>query len=536
MADATIAPIPESARSSAAPPAISIAGLSRSFGPVKALSDVSFDVPAGQLTALLGENGAGKSTLLKILAGLQAPSSGSVTVHGREVVSYDPSTMLTSHGVAIVPQELALATDRSVSENIMMGHEPGGRLFPSRKKMVEQASALLSELGVKLDPQERVNRLNLATQQLVVVARSVATNCRILILDEPTAMLTPAESERLFELLAKLKAKGVTLIYVSHRMPDVFALADYIQVLRDGQHIRSMIPSETTPEEVVATMVGRELHAVLERSAGHRSDDKNAHEPMLAVTGLTGRGHHDVTLTVQAGEILGIAGLPDSGRVELLRNIYGADAPTRGAVSLDGSLYEKRTPAESIARRLAYVPGERRTQGILSSMSVEENIGVLSLKTFTSFGLIHKAALRKYADAHATLIHVKASSLSDEIVKLSGGNQQKTILSRWMSINPRVFILDEPTRGVDVGAKAEIYEQLMSLAGSGVGIALSSSDLPELLSITDRIAVMSEGRLVEIVETKDATEEVIMALATGTTVSQVAHATAVIERSKGASE
>lgn len=495
-------------------PAIRINDLSRSFGTVKALSGVSFDIRDGELTALLGENGAGKSTLLKILAGLQPPSSGSVTVHGGEVTSYDPSTMLTRYGVAIVPQELALAQDRSVSHNITMGAEPGGKLFPNRKTMDSTAAALLAELGVNLDPRTEVHKLNLATQQLVVVARSVARNCRVLILDEPTAMLTPAESERLFELLATLKAKGVTIIYVSHRMPEVFALSDQIYVLRDGHLVASMRTVNTTPDEVVAAMVGRELGEALKRTAQHHGDTA-AHEPALTVAGLSGHGHRDVTFVLQPGEILGVAGLPDSGRVELLRNIYGADPATAGTVAVNGMPYAKRSPAKSIRRRLAYVPGERRAQGLLTSMSVGENIGVLLLDQFSRLGFINKTALAADADTRSASLRVKAASSEQSIVQLSGGNQQKALLARWMSIDPSVLVLDEPTRGVDVGAKAEIYQQLMLLADSGVGIVCSSSDLPELLAVTDRIAVMSEGRLVAVVETTGATEESIMALATG---------------------
>jgi len=495
-------------------PAVRVSNLSRSFGPVKALTDVSFDMVDGELTALLGENGAGKSTLLKILAGLQPPSSGSVTIHGGRVTSYDPSTMLSTYGVAIVPQELALATDRSVAHNITMGAEPGGRLFPSRAKMEAKASALLAALGVTLDPRTEVQKLNLATQQLVVVARSVARRCRVLILDEPTAMLTPSETGRLFDLLATLKASGVTIIYVSHRMPEIFTLADQIHVLRDGRLVASMRTTETTPDAVVAAMVGRELGEALERGARHHGET-DARQPALAVSGLSGRSHRDVTFAVRPGEILGIAGLPDSGRVELLRNIYGADPSRAGAVELAGIPYEARTPAQSIKRGLAYVPGERRAQGLLSSMSVAENIGVLSLDKFSWFGLINKVALRRDAEARSAAMRVKTASVDQDVVKLSGGNQQKAVLARWLSIEPAVFVFDEPTRGVDVGAKAEIYERLIGLADSGVGIVCSSSDLPELLAITDRIAVMSQGRLVAVVNTKDATEESIMTLATG---------------------
>ena len=495
-------------------PAVRIDGLSRKFGPVTALSEVSLDIPDGELTALLGENGAGKSTLLKILAGLQPPSTGTVTVHGQPVTRYDPSTMLSTHGVAIVPQELALAMDRSVAHNITMGSEPGGRLFPHRRRMVDQAAELLSDLGVDLDPRTEVHRLNLATQQLVVIARSLARNARVLILDEPTAMLTPSESGRLFQLLAALKTRGVTIIYVSHRMPEVFALSDQIHVLRDGRHVAQMRTADTTPDAVVAAMVGRELGEVLRRTVDRTAASDTDH-PALAVDGLSGRSHRGVTFAVRRGEILGVAGLPDSGRVELLRNIFGADPASAGTVVLGGTAYEDRTPARSITRRLAYVPGERRAQGLLSSMDVADNIGVLSLGQFSRFGFIDKGALRRHAAQQSAGMRVKASSVGQEVVKLSGGNQQKAILARWMSIEPTVFVLDEPTRGVDVGAKAEIYERLTDLADSGVGILCSSSDLPELLAITDRIAVMSEGRLVGILPTHEATEESIMALATG---------------------
>lgn len=504
---------------------LSMRGIEMRFGPVKALDGVDFELEAGEIHALLGVNGAGKSTLLKILAGLQPPSSGEVTVFGRQVNSYDPATMLSVHGIAIVPQELALAADRSVAQNILMGAEPGGRLFPSPKAMALQAAALLAELGVKLDPDTKVGRLNLATQQLVVIARSVARNCRVLILDEPTAMLTPAESSRLFSLVTRLKRRGVTILYVSHRMPEVFALSDQIQVLRDGRHVASMRTDQTTSEDVVSAMVGRELGAALQRTALH-GGDLAAAPTSLELDALSGARHSAVTLALRSGEIMGVAGLPDSGRVELLRNIFGADPGTGGSVTLAGRRYDKRTPAESVSRRLAYVPGERRAQGLLNSMSVAENIGVLTLGKYTRFGLVNKAAMRKDAEARSAAMRVKTASVDTHITTASGGNQQKTILARWMSIDPLLFVLDEPTRGVDVGAKAEIYEQLVALADSGAAILCSSSDLPELLAITDRIAVMSQGRLVSIIDTKTATEESIMILATGATSTGATEGTA----------
>lgn len=501
---------------SALPPlAVRIEHLSRSFGPVRALQDVSFDITEGEVTALLGENGAGKSTLLKILAGLQPPSGGSVTVFGEAVTSYDPSTMLTRYGVAIVPQELSLLPDRSVAENILAGIEPGNRAFPSRRRMLARATELLAELDLHVDPTTAVRQLDLATQQLVVVARSIARDCRVLILDEPTAMLTPAESDRLFALMDTLKAKGTTMVYVSHRMPEVFRLADRIEVLRDGRHVASWRRSEVTPDQAVAAMVGREFGQFTSRAEQRAAAPDAPAAPALKVTGLSGRRHSGVDLEVRPGEILGVAGLPDSGRVELLHNIFGGDRGTGGTVEVLGAPYDQRNPIASVERRLGFVPGERRAQGLLTTMSVAENVGVLTVKALTSVGLVRRGAFDRQARTLTERLRVKTATLDTPITNLSGGNQQKAMLARWIAIDPGVLILDEPTRGVDVGAKAEIYEQLFALADRGVAILCSSSDLPELLTITDRIVVMSEGRVVDVVDSAGATEESIMAAATG---------------------
>jgi ABC-type sugar transport system ATPase subunit len=497
--------------------AIRIQNLSRSFGPVRALEDVSFDVTEGETTALLGENGAGKSTLLKILAGLQPPSGGGVVAFGENVESYDPYTMLTRYGIAIVPQELSLLPDRSVAENILAGIEPGNRWFPSRRRMIARALDLLAGLDLVVDPNAPVRTLDLATQQLIVVARSIARECRVLILDEPTAMLTPAESDRLFALMATLKRAGTTMVYVSHRMPEVFLLADRIEVLRDGRHVAGWRRDEVTPDQAVAAMVGRELGQFTSRAelSVARASERDASAPALALRGLSGRRHHDVDLEIRPGEIVGIAGLPDSGRVELLHNIFGGDAGRDGTVELLGLPYVNRSPIESVQRRLGFVPGERRAQGLLTSMSVAENVGVLTVKALTSAGLLKRRAFDTRAAELARGFRVKTATMDQPITNLSGGNQQKAMLARWIAIDPAVLILDEPTRGVDVGAKAEIYEQLFALADRGVAIICSSSDLPELLTITDRIAVMSEGRVVDVVAAKTATEESIMTSATG---------------------
>lgn len=494
--------------------AISVRNLSRSFGPVKALSDVSIDVAEGQFTAIMGENGAGKSTLMKILAGLDRPTRGEVYIRGTRVDRFDPSALLTEHRLALVPQELALAPDRTVAQNILIGAEPGTRIFPSQRQIDDRASELLDRLGEKVDPRTYVRQLDAATQQIVVVARALARNARTVIFDEPTSVLSPAESSRLFEVIEGLRSDGVTMLYVSHRIPEVFQLSDRIEVLRDGRHVGGWSTTSVTPDEVVASMVGRELSSELQRSESSTHLDTGA-RPRLELNGLSGVGFDDVSLSVAPGEVLGVAGLPDSGRVELLRGIFGADPALSGDVQLDGAQVIHRDPRAAIANGVAYLPGERRHQGVFPTMSVADNMNVLTLGRHSVSGLLARGGLRKDADERASNLRVKISDVSQGIMELSGGNQQKALIARWLAIEPRVMLMDEPTRGVDVGAKSEIYQLFRELTAQGMGMLVSSSDLPELLAITDRIVVMSAGRVVGVISTEDATEELIMGLATG---------------------
>ncbi|MEU6413646.1 sugar ABC transporter ATP-binding protein [Microbispora sp. NPDC046933] len=493
--------------------AVEVTGLSKHFGAVRALQDVNLSVPAGSLTAVMGENGAGKSTLMKILAGLDTPTSGTVRVNGEPVRRYDPATLLSRHRVALVPQELALAQDRTVAENIMLGVEPGSRPFPDRGRMNERAAELLDRLGLGVDPRRSIRHLDAASQQLVIIARSLAREARVVILDEPTSILSPSESERLFEVIRSLQTDGVTMLYVSHRMPEVFALSQHVHVLRDGRHVGHWPTAEVTPDQVVAAMVGRELAADFSRHDTPAPVATAA--PRLRVRGISGTGFTDVDLEVAPGEVVGLAGLPDSGRIELLRGIFGADPVTGGELSLDGKAFTAKSPRDAIAARVAYLPGERRQQGILPTMSVADNVNILALNRRQRFGLLQRRALRRDADARAQELRVKTSTTAQGITQLSGGNQQKALLARWLSIEPRLMLLDEPTRGVDVGAKAEIYRLFRNLADKGVALVVSSSDLPELLTVSDRIAVMAAGVLVGVIPAAEATEERVMALATG---------------------
>lgn len=488
--------------------ALQVKNVVKHYPGVLALDEVSLDVRAGTITALVGENGAGKSTLMNVLSGLQRPESGSVHVFGKQVTRFDPHTLLADHRVVLVPQELALCLERSVMENVLLGVEPSSGTFPSRRRMRARAEQLLAQLGRDIDPALPVGRLPIAERQLVVIARALARDCRVLILDEPTAVLTPSETERLLTLLKRLRAAGTTMIYVSHRIPEVFELADDIVVMRDGRRVAAWQRAEATPTQVINAMVGRELQE-------RQSTVVAVGETLFQALGISGSAFRGISLTLARGEILGLAGLPDSGRSELLGALFGTSALTGGSVELAGVPVKLQSPGQAIRARVAYVPAERRSQGILATMNITANLTVLDLERFSRWGFVNWKALRKEAVSRSQRYRVKCRDSEQGISELSGGNQQKVILSRWLAIRPQLLLLDEPTRGIDVHAKAEIYDLLDELAREGKGIILSSSDLPELLSVCHRIAVMARGELVAILSREEATEQRIMSLATG---------------------
>lgn len=488
--------------------ALQVTNVVKRYPGVLALDGVSLEVRAGTIVALVGENGAGKSTLMNVLAGLQRPESGSVQVFGEQVKRFDPHTLLADHRVVLVPQELALCQDRSVMENVLLGVEPSRGPFPARGQMRVRTKQLLAQLGREISPDLSVRRLSVADQQLVVIARALARDCRVLILDEPTAVLTPDESERLLALLKRLRATGTTILYVSHRIPEVFGLADEIVVLRDGRRVAFWAVAETTPAQVVNAMVGRELQE-------RQGTLAIAGEPLFQARDLRSQAFRKVSFTLAGGEILGIAGLPDSGRSELLAAFFGMSRLTGGTLELAGAPVQLRSPSEAMRAGVAYVPAERRSQGMLATMTISANLTVLDLERFSRFGFVNWKALRREAAARARQYGVKCRNVAQDMRELSGGNQQKVILARWMAIRPQLLLLDEPTRGIDVHARSEIYDMLGELASEGKGIILSSSDLPELLAICHRIAVMARGELVAILDRAEATEQRIMRFATG---------------------
>lgn len=482
--------------------------ISRQFGSFYALTGVSMEFEFGQLVAVMGENGAGKSTLMKLVSGLDTQTSGEIEliVDGKPV---DASQQDLEASVAIVPQEIELAEDRNVAQNVFMGIEPGGKVFPSRRRLESETRLLLEQIGSELKPSTRVGDLDAARKQQVLIARALARQADIIILDEPTANLSPVESEALFAVLRALKAQGKAILYVSHRIPEVFDLSDRIEVLRDGHHVGGWTTVDTSPDEVVGAMVGRNVDLTRRRT----SKALPRESMVLEVDDLKGSEFGPVSFQIAEGQILGVAGLPDSGREGLLMSIYGAVAREDGVVKVNG----RQTIASvkgSVKSGIAYLPGERRSAGIFPKLSVTKNIASLVVGKCTRFGLVDGRKMSKIANEHARAVNVKAPSLALPITSLSGGNQQKALIARILAPNPTVLLLDEPTRGVDVGAKAEIYDVISGLTADGKCALLSSSDLPELITQCDRILVMFRGEISAVLDASTTTEDEIMAYAT----------------------
>ncbi|GII01370.1 sugar ABC transporter ATP-binding protein [Planobispora takensis] len=492
------------------PPVLALRSVSKSFGAVQALREVSLELYAGEAHALAGENGAGKSTLVKTLSGLYRPDAGRILLDG-EPVEFHGTAGAQRAGVAVIYQEPTLFPDLSVTENIFMGRQPRTRLGRiDRPAMRARAVELFGRLGVPLDPDQPARGLSIADQQLVEIAKALSRSARVLIMDEPTAALSGNEVARLFRVVKALREQGCAVLFVSHRLEEIFELCRRVTTLRDGAFVASDLIADLTPDDLVRRMVGRELEALfpkLEAVPG---------EVALTVHRLTREGvFTDVSFEVRKGEIVALAGLVGAGRSEVARAIFGIDRWDAGRVEVAGRRLRQASPSAAMAAGLALVPEDRRQQGLVMDLSIERNIALAGLSAVRRGALISRAAERDRARDWALRLQLKFSRLSDAVGVLSGGNQQKVVLAKWLARKPSVIIVDEPTRGIDVGTKAEVHRLLSELAAEGIAVLMISSELPEVLGMADRVLVMHEGRLVAEIPRAEATEESVMAAATG---------------------
>ena len=493
-------------------PRVALVNVSKRFGATQALDSVSMDLLAGEIHALVGENGAGKSTLVKILAGIHQPDSGSVLLDGTATELRGPADA-RSRGLAVVHQEPRLFPDLTVAENVFLGHAPTGRLGMLDWAAMRRSSAgIFDGLGVRMDPGALVRGLSMADQQLIEIAKALSVDARVLVLDEPTASLSQHEVERLFAIVRQTRDRGVAVLFVSHRLEEVFTLCDTATVFRDGRHVITAPTSGLTTATLVRHMVGRavSLFPKVESPIG---------EVCLEVRGLS-RGHafRDVSFSVRRGEIVGFAGLVGAGRTEVARVIFGVDRRDAGDVVLDGADVRFATPSEALHAGIAYVPEDRHTDGLVVDFSIASNISLPILPRLFPALLLRQGVERDLAAVFVDQLSIRANSVDQLVSALSGGNQQKVVLAKWLATKPRVLILDEPTHGIDIGAKVEVHRIVSELAAAGLGIILISSDLPEVLAMSDRILVFHEGRISAEISRDDATQERVMFAATGSLV------------------
>jgi ABC-type sugar transport system ATPase subunit len=491
-------------------PAVRFEGVSKRFPGALALDDVTLEVAAGSCHALCGENGAGKSTLGKLLAGIHAPDGGRLVVEGRPVRFASPRDALAA-GVGMVHQELAFCENLSVAENLCLGALPSRRGLVQRREMERRAQAMLAEIGTALDVRRPMGGLNVAQQQMVQIASAVGGGARIIVFDEPTSSLSQGEADRLYELIGRLKARGVTSIYVSHRMPEIFRLCDTVSVLRDGRHVATRPAAELTEAELVRLMIGRPLAEYLPR---HLSGEPG--EELLRVDGLTLPGaFHDVSFALRAGEVVGLAGLVGAGRSEVAQALFGLMHGVRGTIRVAGRPVRIRTPRAAIRLGIGLVPEDRKKQGLVLPESGAHNTSLPILRRLSRLSWVRRGEERALVDEYFARLRVRTPSPDAPVAGLSGGNQQKVVLARWLAARSRVLVLDEPTRGVDVGAKAEIHALIDGLAAQGHAVLLISSELPELLALSGRILVLRAGRMAGELPRSQATQERLLGMMAG---------------------
>ena len=492
-------------------PLLEMRGISKRFPGVIALDNVSLQIGRGEVVALCGENGAGKSTLMKILGGVHQPDAGEILIDGQPV-KINGVTDSMKHGIAFIHQELNVLGNLDVAANVFLGREPKNALGLIRSgRMHAETAPFIKRLGLEVSTRTRLDNLSIAQQQMVEIAKALSLNSRLIIMDEPTSSLTLTETKRLLELVCELSAQGVSIAYISHRLGEIDECADRVVVLRDGKNAGELAHDQATHDKLVSMMVGREIKSFYVHSEARKTPG------FFKVRNASSALHPAKTVSFDAsgGEILGFAGLVGSGRSEIAKAIAGLEASPHQTIVLDGKTLAIGKPRDAIDSGIYLAPENRRTEGLVVEMTVRENVSLPSLGDFSSFGLINRGHERKIAAEQVASLKVKTPSIETRVLNLSGGNQQKVVLGKWLAMTPKVMILDEPTRGIDVGAKAEIYRLMRALADGGAVILMISSDMEEVLNVSDRIAVMHEGEISGVLERADCKEENVMQLAVG---------------------
>ena len=482
---------------------LSMKGITKSFSGVAALKNAALDLKAGEVVALMGENGAGKSTLMKILTGIYSKDSGEIKYMGQEVCFKGPAESEEA-GISIVHQELNMMNDLTVAQNLFIGHEEMNGFLIDDKKMNEKASELFKVLKIDINPAEKIGNLTVGKQQMVEIAKAISSKAKVIIFDEPTAALTDSEIEELFKVIRDLKKQGTGMVYISHRMDEINVISDRVIVMRDGEYVGTLITKECSKDDIIKLMVGRAIFG----------EAKDAPVVLKCEKLNRGKAVKDVSFELRKGEILGFSGLMGAGRTEVARLIFGADKKDSGKIFINGKEVTINTPEDAVAHGIGYLSEDRKRFGLIVDKSVEENTVISSLNDFVKGIFIDKAKSKEVSERYVESLKTKTPSVSQLVKKLSGGNQQKVVIAKWLVRNSDILIFDEPTRGIDVGAKSEIYALMESLAKEGKSIIMISSELPEVLRMSDRVIVMCEGRITGILDIAEANQEVIMESAT----------------------
>ncbi|MGP1433908.1 MAG: sugar ABC transporter ATP-binding protein [Catonella sp.] len=489
---------------------LSMKGITKSFSGVAALKNAALDLKAGEVVALMGENGAGKSTLMKILTGIYSKDSGEIKYMGQEVCYKGPAESEEA-GISIVHQELNMMNDLTVAQNLFIGREEMNGFLIDDKKMNEKASELFKVLKIDINPAEKIGNLTVGKQQMVEIAKAISSNAKVIIFDEPTAALTDSEIEELFKVIRDLKEKGTGMVYISHRMDEINVISDRVIVMRDGEYVGTLITKECSKDDIIKLMVGR---TILGEPKTVSNVAKDAPVVLRCENLNRGKAVKKVSFELKKGEILGFSGLMGAGRTEVARLIFGADKKDSGKIFINGKEVTINTPEDAVAHGIGYLSEDRKRYGLIVDKSIEENTVIASLNDFVKGIFIDKTKSKEVSQKYVESLKTKTPSVSQLVKKLSGGNQQKVVIAKWLVRNSDILIFDEPTRGIDVGAKSEIYALMESLAKEGKSIIMISSELPEVLRMSDRIIVMCEGRITGTLDIAEANQEVIMESAT----------------------